>query len=128
MTSESVRELKHGVTSRKVSIFAWGTLDVDSNGNLFIGGVNLNTNQIWCIRSTNAKNGAVVPTFDRSTAVNLGGHIAFSEPINPEGLVGQIFLAVDRSGTGTNNNVYMLASVQPTGTTSGSEVDRKSVV
>ena len=101
---------------------AWGTLDVDSNGNLFIGGVNLNTNQIWCIRSTNAKNGAVVPTFDRSTAVNLGGHIAFSEPINPEGLVGQIFLAVDRSGTSTNNNVYMLASVQPTGTTSGSEV------
>ena len=101
---------------------AWGTLDVDSNGNLFIGGVNLNTNQIWCIRSTNAKNGAVVPTFDRSTAVNLGGHIAFSEPINPEGLVGQIFLAVDRSGTSTNNNVYMLASVQPTGTTSGSDV------
>ena len=42
---------------------AWGTLDVDSNGNLFIGGVNLNTNQIWCIRSTNAKNGAVSPNF-----------------------------------------------------------------
>ncbi|HEX9274228.1 MAG TPA: hypothetical protein VGA01_18680, partial [Candidatus Binatia bacterium] len=84
---------------------AWGTLDVDSNGNLFIGGVNLNTNQIWCIRSTNAKNGAVVPTFDRSTAVNLGGHIASSESINPQGLVGQVFLAVDRSGTSTNNNI-----------------------
>ena len=35
----------------------WGTPDVDTNGNLFIGGVNANTNQIWCIRSTNAKNG-----------------------------------------------------------------------
>jgi hypothetical protein len=45
---------------------AWGTLDVDSNGNLFIGGVNLNTNQIWCIRSINAKNGGVTPTFDQS--------------------------------------------------------------
>ncbi|HZR06736.1 MAG TPA: FG-GAP-like repeat-containing protein, partial [Candidatus Udaeobacter sp.] len=101
---------------------AWGTLDVDSNGNLFIGGVNLNTNQIWCLRSTNAKNGAVVPTFDRSAAVNLGGHIAFGEPINPEGLVGQVFLAVDRSGTSTNNNVYMLASVQPAGATNGSDV------
>jgi hypothetical protein len=101
---------------------AWGTLDVDSNGNLFIGGVNLNTNQIWCIRSTNAKIGAVVPTFDQSTAVNLAGHIAFSEPINPEGLVGQVFLAVDRSGTSSNNYVYMLASVQPTGTTNGSDV------
>jgi hypothetical protein len=101
---------------------AWGTLDVDSNGNLFIGGVNLSTNQIWCIRSTNAKNGAVVPTFDQSTAVNLGGHIAFGEPINPEGLVGQVFLAVDRSGASTNNNVYMLASIQPAGATNGSDV------
>ena len=100
----------------------WGTLDVDSNGNLFIGGVNLDTNRIWCVRSTNAKNGAVVPTFDQSTAVNLGGDIVFAEPINPEGLMGQIFVAVDRSGTSTNNNVYMLASVQPTGSTTGSDV------
>ena len=101
---------------------AWGTLDVDSDGNLFIGGVNLNTGQIWCVRSRNAKNSAVVPTFDQSTAVNLGGDIVFSEPINPEGLVGQVFLAVDRSDTSTNNNVYMLASVQPSGFTNGSDV------
>jgi hypothetical protein len=101
---------------------AWGTLDVDSAGNLFVGGVNLSTGRIWCVRSTNAKNGAVVPTFDRSTAVNLGGNIVFSEPINPEGLVGQVFLAVDRSGTSSNNNVYMLASVQPSGFTNGSDV------
>ena len=101
---------------------AWGTLDVDSAGNLFIGGVNLTTNRIWCVRSSNAKNGAVVPTFDRSTPVNLGGDIVFGEPINPEGLVGQVFVAVDRSGTSTNNNVYMLASVQPSGFTNGSDV------
>jgi hypothetical protein len=100
----------------------WGTLDVDSNGNLFIGGVNLDTGQIWCVRSTNAKNGAVVPTFDQSTTVSLGGEIVFGEPINPEGLVGQVFLAVDRSGTSTNNNVYVVASVQPTGFTTGSDV------
>ena len=101
---------------------AWGTLDVDSAGNLFIGGVNLTTGRIWCVRSINAKNGGVVPTFDRSTAVNLGGDIVFAEPINPEGLVGQVFLAVDRSGTSTNDNVYMLASVQPSGFTNGSDV------
>ena len=101
---------------------AWGTLDVDSAGNLFIGGVNLNTGGIWCVRSINAKNGGVVPTFDQSTAVNFGGDIVFAEPINPEGLVGQVFLAVDRSGTSTNDNVYMLASVQPSGFTNGSDV------
>jgi hypothetical protein len=101
---------------------AWGTLDVDSAGNVFIGGVNLSTGRIWCVRSVNAKNGGVIPTFDRSTGVNLGGDIVFSEPINPEGLVGQVFLAVDRSGTSTNDNVYMLASVQPSGFTNGSDV------
>ena len=100
---------------------AWGTLDVDSNGNLFIGGVNLNNNQIWCIRSTNAKNGAVVPTFDLSAVVNLGGRIV-TGGINPLGIVGQVFLAVDRSGTITNNNIYMLASVQPAGFATGSDV------
>lgn len=101
---------------------AWGTLDVDANGTLFMGGVNLGTGQIWCERSTNARDGAVTPSFDQSTKVNLGGDIAISEPINPEGLVGQVFLAVDRSGASTNNNVYMMASVLPTGASNGSDV------
>ena len=95
---------------------AFGTLDVDSNGNLFIGGAQLQDGQIWCVRSINAKNGGVVPTFDQSTAVNLGGHIVAGQQINPQGLAGQVFLAVDRSGTSTNNNVYILASVQTAAT------------
>ena len=101
---------------------SWGTPDVNTDGTLYIGGVNLGTGQIWCERSTNAKDSAATPTFDLSTKVNLGGDIAVSEPINPEGLVGQIFLAVDRSGTSTNNNVYMMASVLPTGSSNGSDV------
>ena len=101
---------------------SWGVPDVDSNGNLFLSGVNLSTGQIWCTRSTNAKDASVTPSFDLSTKVNLGGSIAVSEPINPEGLVGQTFVAIDKSGTSTNNNVYMLASVQPTGSNNGSDV------
>lgn len=101
---------------------AWGTPDVDSNGTLFIGGVNLGTGQAWCVRSSNAKDSAVTPTFDQSSSVNLGGNIGFFEPINPEGLSGQVFLAVDRSGTSTNNNVYLLASVVPTGASNGTDV------
>ena len=66
----------------------WGTPDVDSTGNLFIGGVNVNTGQVWCIRSTNAKNGAVTPSFDQSTAVNLGGTFNFSGTINPADWLG----------------------------------------
>jgi hypothetical protein len=100
----------------------FGTLDVDTNGNVFIGGGDLNTGQFYCIRSSNAQNGNVTPSFDQVTTVNLGGGLTFSDPINPDGLTGQLFLAVDRSGTATNNNIYMLASVQPTGFSTGTDV------
>src|SRR6266478_246461 len=99
----------------------WGTLDVDTNGNLFIGGGDFGS-QFYCIRSSNAQNGNVTPTFDQTTTVNLGGSIQFGAAINPGGLAGQIFLAVDRSGTITNNNIYMLASVLPTGANNGTDV------
>jgi hypothetical protein len=89
----------------------YGTLDVDTNGNLFIGGEG---STFYCVRSSNAQIGSQTPTFDRSTSVNMGGFIG-SGGINPAGLDGMVFLAVDRSGTATNNNIYMLASVVPSG-------------
>ena len=97
-----------------------GTLDVDTNGNLFIGGTG-GGSQFLCIRSSNAQNGGVTPTFDQVTTVNLGGSLV-QGGINGVGLCGQTFLVIDRSGTGTNNNIYMLASVQPTGATNGTDV------
>src|SRR5207248_951498 len=93
----------------------WGTPDVDTNGNLFIVGTASTSTPIRCIRSSNAKNGADTPTFDQNVAVNLGGDLTSGGTINPGGLAGQLFLDVDRSGTSTNNNVYILASIQPTG-------------
>ena len=86
----------------------WGSLDVASNGYLFIGG-NDEGSSFWCIRSTNAQNPNVTPTFDQVTTVNMGGSIVYGGSVNPGGLAGQIFLAVDRSavssvsqGGGTN--------------------------
>src|SRR6267142_489435 len=99
----------------------WGTLDVDTNGNLFIGGAANFSSPFWCLRSSNAQNPAVTPTFDRVTQVSLGGSLDFGDTINPGGLAGQLFLAVDRSGGPNNNNVYMVASVQPTGFTTGAD-------
>src|ERR1041385_2830338 len=89
-----------------------GTLDVDTNGNLFIGGEGFST--FFCERSSNAQIATQTPTFDRSTAVNMGGFLG-SGGINPAALDGQVFLAIDRSGGATNNNIYMLASVVPNG-------------
>src|SRR5215211_1838691 len=83
----------------------WGTLDVASNGNLFIGGGDSGSS-FWCIRSSDAQNAAVTPTFDQIATVNMGGSLVFGGTVNPGGLAGQIFLAVDRSGGPTNNNVY----------------------
>jgi hypothetical protein len=101
----------------------WGTLDVDTNGNLFVGGAANFTSPFWCLRSSNAQNPVVTPTFDQVTQVSLGGSLVFgNSAVNPGGLAGQLFLAVDRSGGPTNNNIYMIASVQPTGFNTGTDV------
>ena len=89
----------------------YGTLDVDTNGNVFVGGEG---NTFYCVRSSNAQIGGQTPTFDRSTPVNLGGDLS-QGGINGIGLTGMLFLAIDHSGGSTNNNIYMLASVIPPG-------------
>src|SRR3954470_11815050 len=90
-----------------------GTLDVNSNGDLFLSGVDVNdAAKIWCVRSTNAKNAAVSPTFDLVIQVNMGGIQSLFKGINPGGSNGQTYVAVDRSGGSTHNNVYMLASLK----------------
>jgi hypothetical protein len=99
----------------------WGTLDVDTNGNLFIGGGDEGSG-FWCVRSSNAQDGGVTPTFDQVTTVNLGGNMLFGAPINPGGLAGMIFLAVDTSGTATNNYIYMLCTVQQFSASNGSDI------
>jgi hypothetical protein len=93
----------------------YGTLDVATNGNLFVGGWDAGTT-FDCVRSSNAQIGNQTPTFDQVTPVNMGGSIG-SGGINPAGLDGQLFLAIDRSGGPTNNYIYMLASVVPPGRT-----------
>jgi BNR/Asp-box repeat len=89
-----------------------GTLDVDTNGNLFIGGEGFST--FYCVRSSNAQIGGQTPTFDQVTPVDMGGDLS-GGGINPAGLDGMLFLAIDHSGGPTNNNIYMLASVAPPG-------------
>jgi len=92
-----------------------GTLDVDTNGNLFIGGEGSTLNSFSCVRSSNAQIGNQTPSFDQVTQhINMGGDLS-GGGINPAGLDGMLFLAIDRSGGPTNNNIYMLASVAPPG-------------
>jgi hypothetical protein len=95
-----------------------GAMDVDTNGNLFLAG---GGSPFWCVRSSNAQNGGQTPTFDQTTQVNMGGDL-IQGGVNGIGLCGQTFVAVDRSGGSTNNNVYVVASVLPTGASNGTDV------
>src|SRR5262245_37948455 len=70
----------------------YGTLDVASNGNLFVGGWLGGSTFEWA-RSSNAQIGTQTPTFDQVVAVNVGGSIG-SGGINPAGLDGQLCLAI----------------------------------
>ena len=65
-----------------------------------------------CARSSNAQFANQTPVFDQVTPVDMGGDLV-GGGINPGGLDRQAFLAVDHSGTATNDYIYMLASVQP---------------
>jgi hypothetical protein len=101
-----------GATIAVPNLAEFGTLDVDTNGNLFIGGEGDLDNVFYCIRSSNAQIGNQTPVFDQVTAVDMGGFLS-GGAINPAGLDGQLFLAIDHSGGQSHNNIYMLASVQP---------------
>jgi len=92
----------------------WGTLDVDLEGTLYIGGFDYPYDMILA-RSSNARFADQTPTFEFSRGVDLGGPLVFQGAPNPGGLLGQLWLAVDRSDGPTQGNVYMLASIDPDG-------------
>ena len=91
----------------------WGTPDVGPDGTLWVAGASLSQNAHYVMRATNAFNAALVPVFDRSVAVDLGGVTLAGGPPNPGGLLGQVWVAVDRSNTALNGRVYVLGSVDP---------------
>ncbi len=87
----------------------WGTLEVGAAGELYAAGA---TGMV--AKSFDAQTSAGAPTWEFSFA-NLGGNMSSfaGESPNPGGLLGQMWVDSDRSGSATNGNVYLLASVQP---------------
>lgn len=98
----------------------WGTLDVNTAGDLFIAGIDFagsSTTTFSVARSSNARNGAVTPTF--TTALfPMGGNVVIADASgpNPGGLLGQVSIGVDRSGGVRDGWIYVLCSVNPAGT------------
>ncbi len=90
----------------------FGTLDVGPEGELYMFGTAIDIEPFVVNRSTNAQNPLVTPTIDLTTIVDLGGPLLFGTPaVNPAGLLGQAWIAVDRSSGPTRGNVYALCTV-----------------
>lgn len=92
----------------------WGTMVVDEEGTLYVCGLHVETDEFIVIRSTDAKNGGT-PTFSGPFVVPMGGSINGFEGPNPEGLLGQPWIDVDRSDGPRRGHLYMVSSVDPPG-------------
>jgi hypothetical protein len=87
----------------------WGTLDVTADGDLFVFGTG--DTGFSVARSSNAQDASQAVVFDAVTNVSLGGSLSAGVGPNPEGLLGQAWIAADpQSGA-----LYALASVDPPG-------------
>ncbi|MCG3125305.1 MAG: hypothetical protein CHACPFDD_00123 [Phycisphaerae bacterium] len=91
----------------------WGTPSVGPDGELYIPGVD-SPPLFPVVKSTNAKNGGT-PSFSLVAQVDLGGDIVFGETPNPEGLMGQVWLDVDRSDGPSHGYVYLLCTIDRPG-------------
>jgi hypothetical protein len=88
----------------------FGTMDVGPDGELYLFGTASDIVPFVINRSTNAQNRLVTPSFDLTSIVDLGGTLLQGD-INPVGLLGQAWVAVDRSSGPTKGNVYVLCTV-----------------
>ncbi|MCH8977855.1 MAG: exo-alpha-sialidase [Armatimonadetes bacterium] len=91
----------------------WGTLTVDLNGDLYVSGQR--NGSFYVSKSTDAKFSPGSPTFDFTVTVPLGGPLVFRGGPNPGGLLGQVWIAADTSDGPTSGNVYLLSSIDPSG-------------
>jgi hypothetical protein len=90
----------------------WGTLDVALDHTLYVVGWGDDPDgNLWVARSTNAQAHDWDPPTFTAVPIDLGGFLAVGGP-NPSGLLGQLWIAVDRSNGPRSGWVYVLASVE----------------
>ena len=96
----------------------WGTVDIGRDGELYVTGSDLDTGNNpahYIMRADNAFNTSEVPSFDLAQGIDLGGSTVAGGTPNPQGLLGQVWVAVDRSTGPTRGYVYVLGAVDPPG-------------
>lgn len=88
----------------------WGTMTVGNDGELYIAGAG-EWDGIVVAKSTTAWDTGSPVAWDFYSPVDMDGYITAQVSVNPEGLLGQASIDVDRSNGPGRGNVYVLASV-----------------
>jgi hypothetical protein len=95
----------------------WGVTEVGPDGAFYVVGQTVDASTFAAARSSTVQNPQLPMAFDGAFPVDLGGAQLFyllSGP-NPEGLLGQVWIAADHSDGPTRGNLYGLCSVDPPG-------------
>ncbi len=90
-----------------------GTVDVGPDGAAYVFGVSFNTFAFEATKSVDAQDPEATFSFEPLGEVDLGGSLLLGAGPNPQGLLGQAWIATDHSDGPTRGNVYALCSVFP---------------
>ena len=91
----------------------WGTLAVGPDGELYeVGGSSGYYDGVVIVRSDNAKLAGSSISWSMKTWVSLDGQMSGWTNINPDGLLGQAWVDVDKSDGPGRGNVYVMATVE----------------
>ena len=95
------------------SMPVFGTLTVASDGALYVSGTDFpaDPDEFHVLRSDDAQDPGVGPTFALDATVDLGGSMVLGDGPNPIGLLGQSWVATDLA----SGDAYLLGSVDPPG-------------
>ena len=88
----------------------WGTMTVGNAGELYMAGAGEFGN-ITVVKSTSAQDPSLIPGWEMISYVDIDGYLNGFSNVNPQGLVGQANICVDKSDGPGRDNVYILASV-----------------
>ncbi|MCP3959742.1 MAG: exo-alpha-sialidase [bacterium] len=94
----------------------FGTTAVAPSGNVYVAGAGGFGNTIYVVKSTTLQDPGLAPAFDSAVAVDLGGSPGLGGGPNPGGLSGQVWVATSQAPGLAQDEVYVLASVDPPGT------------
>ncbi|MEM7230028.1 MAG: sialidase family protein, partial [Planctomycetota bacterium] len=96
------------------STLFWGSTSVAQDGSVFLSGIN-STFTPWIQRLTPSMSPFKPPVIDLNIPVDLGGSLINGVGPNPGGLLGQIWVDINRSSGPYADEVYMVSSVNPPG-------------